>query len=79
MQKKLVTLRSTKRVVAVLGGTKAVAKLAQCKNLSTASNWKGFETFPSNTYVVMIEALEKVGKTAPPWLWGMIPRRRVVD
>jgi hypothetical protein len=75
MAKKLEYLKTTDEVMNVLGGTVAVAKLTQCKNVSAASNWRKFPTFPSHTYVVMIKALRRRGKIASPSLWGMIWRK----
>lgn len=75
MTKKLEYLTKTGEVMDALGGTKKVAKLTQCKNISQASNWRSFATFPSYTYVVMIKALRRRGKTASPSLWGMLWRK----
>jgi hypothetical protein len=60
----------TSEVVDILGGYLAVAELTGAKP-KAASNWRRFETFPSNTYVAMIAALNEKGKTAPASLWGM--------
>lgn len=63
-------LSTTSEVLDALGGNVAVADITS----STAKavwNWRGFDTFPSNTYVAMIEALRLKGKTAPASLWGM--------
>lgn len=63
-------LLKTSEVVDALGGYLAVAELTGSKP-KAASNWRRFETFPSNTYVAMIAALREKGKTAPTSLWGM--------
>lgn len=53
-----------------LGGNVAVAELTGSKP-KAVWNWRGFETFPSNTYVAMTAALLAKGKSAPASLWGM--------
>lgn len=63
-------LLTTAEVMDALGGTGAVAVLTGSKP-SAASNWRGFDTFPANTYVAMKAALEARGLTAPDSLWGM--------
>lgn len=64
------TLETTSQVMDALGGNGAVEVLTSSKP-SAVSNWRGFSTFPSNTYVAMIGALHAIGKTAPASLWGM--------
>lgn len=63
-------LSTTSEVMDALGGYLAVAEITQSKP-KAASNWSRFETFPSNTYLAMTEALLAKGKTAPASLWGM--------
>jgi hypothetical protein len=63
-------LRNTFDVIVALGGNQPVADLTGSTN-KAVSNWRGFETFPSNTYVAMTQALRAIGKTAPASLWGM--------
>lgn len=63
-------LHTTTEVMDALGGNPAVAALTHSK-LTAVSNWRSFKTFPSNTYVAMIKALHRIGKTAPASLWGM--------
>jgi hypothetical protein len=53
-----------------LGGRQGLTGLTGAKT-STLSMWKKAESFPSNTYVAMTDALRAVGKTAPASLWGM--------
>ena len=63
-------LKTTSAVMDALGGNSAVAKLTGSKP-TAVWNWRTFDKFPSNTYAVMIEALQERGKTAPASLWGM--------
>lgn len=63
-------LSTTSDVMDALGGNQAVAELTESKP-TAVSNWRGFKTFPSKTYVVLTEALLAKGKTAPASLWGM--------
>jgi hypothetical protein len=63
-------LHTTLYVIVALGGNQPVADLTGSTN-KAVSNWRGFETFPSNTYVAMTEALRAIGKSAPASLWGM--------
>ena len=72
MTKQVVTLTTTREVAAALGGTKAVANLTGRK-YSAAANWVQDKNpqFPANTFVALNAALAKIGKSAPPSLWGM--------
>lgn len=63
-------LHTTSEVMEVLGGTREIAKLTGAK-YRAAFNWWSQSTFPSNTYVAMIAALEGHKCTASPKLWGM--------
>lgn len=63
-------LLTTSDVMDALGGNLAVAELTGSKP-KAVWNWRGFDTFPSNTYVAMTAALLAKGKTAPASLWGM--------
>lgn len=63
-------LETTEQVIDALGGNGKVAELTLSKP-NAVSNWRGFATFPSNTYVALTAALRTAGKSAPPSLWGM--------
>jgi hypothetical protein len=63
-------LLDTGSVMDAIGGNVAVAELTGATP-KAAWNWRGFETFPSNTYVAMTRALEAKGFSAPASLWGM--------
>jgi ABC-type hemin transport system substrate-binding protein len=64
-------LTETAAIIEALGGTDAVAKLTGRK-YSAAFNWRSFETFPPDTYLVMQRALRERGYDAPPRLWRMV-------
>lgn len=64
-------LTTTAEVVQALGGTAKVAR-RMGRTMTVVSNWKGFATFPPNTYVALSAALFEAGHTAPPSLWGMV-------
>lgn len=63
-------LTTTSEVMDALGGNRAVADLTH-RTLAAVWNWRQFPTFPSNTYLIMTDALDRIGFTAPPSLWGM--------
>lgn len=63
-------LKTVDAVMDALGGTQHVANLTSSKP-SAVSMWRKAETFPSNTYVALTQALRERGKTAPPSLWNM--------
>jgi hypothetical protein len=66
------TLSNAAEIIEVLGGPHAVAALTRVKNVKVVWNWHGyFRAFPSNTYKVMIDELERLGYTASPALWRM--------
>ena len=72
MSKRASILTTTREVTAALGGTQAVANLTGRK-YSAAANWvqESKAQFPSNTFVVMNQALAAIGTSAPASLWGM--------
>jgi hypothetical protein len=61
---------TTVEVIEALGGNQAVAALTDSTN-KAVSNWRKFETFPSNTYLAITTALQAIDKTAPAALWAM--------
>ncbi len=64
-------LGTTKDVMDAIGGTSAVAKITG-RTYNAAHNWRSFEKFPANTFVVMSRALREKGLNAPAELWGMV-------
>jgi hypothetical protein len=69
-------LRTTNEVIEALGGVQSVARLTGRK-YGAAWNWLRFETFPSDTFLVLQSALHEHGHTAPASLWGMVEVERV--
>lgn len=63
-------LETVAEVFTALGDNPGVEELTGSKP-STLSMWRAAGTFPSNTYVVLTEALRAIGKTAPDSLWKM--------
>lgn len=55
-------------IIKALGGHHAVAKLTGSKAKAV---WNWTESFPSNTYVAITDALHAIDKTAPDALWRM--------
>lgn len=70
-------LTTTAEVMDALGGIRAVAALTGRK-YTAAANWRRFPTFPSNTYVIMTDALRQVGYQAPHSLWGMESQQEAI-
>lgn len=70
-------LHSIDDVITALGGLKEVAEMTGRRSSSAVPMWKQRGSFPSNTYAVMIVALQERGKTAPASLWGMKSSDRV--
>ena len=63
-------LETTTDVIDALGGNRPVAELTG-RTAPAVSNWRKFGVFPANTFVILADALEKRGKSAPSALWGM--------
>lgn len=70
-------LSSTSEVIDALGGIAPVAAITGRK-YGAAAQWPHFQSFPSNTYIVMTEALKAKGLQAPPALWGMTEVQQAV-
>ena len=65
----LQNLETIDDVFIALGGASGMQTLTGSKP-TTVSMWKE-NGFPSNTYILMTEALRAIGKIAPASLWGM--------
>lgn len=66
----LTELTTTTEVIDALGGNQPVAELTN-RGVQAVSNWRAWDHFPSNTYVVMLAALRALDKSAPDALWNM--------
>lgn len=64
-------LLTTRDVIGSLGGIRAVADLTG-RSYDAAEAWQRFETFPPDTYLVLLEALRSKGLEAPNSLWRMM-------
>jgi hypothetical protein len=63
-------LQSTIEVIEQLGGTAEVARLTSTTS-KAVSNWRVFDRFPANTYLLIQAELARRGKSAPDHLWSM--------
>jgi hypothetical protein len=78
-------LTTTNAVIDALAVVDAYGKTVESGNVAVAritgrtstavSNWRRFETFPSNTYVALTNALAEIGEDAPASLWAMAGAR----
>ena len=66
----LENLETVDEVFSALGENPGMAALTGNKP-NTISMWRHAEKFPSNTYIVITDALRARGKAAPVSLWGM--------
>ena len=65
-------LNTPHEIIDALGGIDEVATLTNRKS-DAVWNWdRRSETFPANTFVVMTQALNARGLTAPISLWRMV-------
>lgn len=70
------TLTTTIAVMNALGGAKRgsnqrIADLTG-RTHKAVSNWRTFDTFPPDTYLVMTEKLAELGYSAPASLWRQV-------
>jgi hypothetical protein len=66
----MVKLQSTTAIIDALGGNAAVAKMLTVTS-AAISNWRAADRFPSNTYLILTEALARKDYVAPDKLWAM--------
>jgi hypothetical protein len=71
-------MQTSIEVIEALGGTKAVAEMTG-RTYNAAANWRVFNRFPANTFVLMQTELVKRGLSAPVALWGMAEAERVAS
>lgn len=65
-------LTTVAAVIEALGGNDAVYALASVTP-QQVTNWRSAGRFSSTSYVLFTEALERIGRSAEPALWGMKP------
>lgn len=59
-------------VIDALGGTKAVSLIPGVDvGMQSVTNWRAAGRLPARVYLPIIAELQKVGCTAPAWLFGM--------
>jgi hypothetical protein len=63
-------LNTVDGVIDALGGTGAVAKLTKRRD-SAVSNWRTVGTIPPKTFLQITTALELIGHTVSPKVFGM--------
>jgi hypothetical protein len=64
-------LTTTRDIIAALDGNQAVAALTGRKT-QHVTNWKK-DGFPADTFLILTDALAKLGYRASPKLWGIDP------
>ena len=64
-------LTSAREIIAAMGGNQPVAALTGRKT-QHVTNWKS-DDFPADTFLIMTDALAKLGYRASPKLWGIDP------
>jgi hypothetical protein len=64
-------LTTASAVIDRLGGNQKVAALTR-RNAAAVSNWRRFNAFPADTYLVLSRSLKDIGESAPPSLWKMV-------
>lgn len=66
----MTTLETATEIIDLLGGNVAVAKLTSTTP-KAVSNWRGFNRFPADTFLVIKTELVRIGHFAPDHLWSM--------
>ena len=79
----MTTIETTTEIIDKLGGNAAVARLTST-TAKAVSNWRGFNRFPSNTFLIIKSELMRLGAVAPDHLWSMreppvVKKRRPVS
>ena len=62
-------LQSAREIVKAIGRPKVIQLTG--RTTQAVTNWCADNRLPPNTYVVLSAALDEIGKSAPPSLWGM--------
>jgi hypothetical protein len=67
---RLSRVNTVEEVIELLGGIDGMAALASTST-NAVYNWKFYRRFPADTYLLIQDALEELGKIAPDDLWPM--------
>jgi hypothetical protein len=67
---RLTHINTADEVIELLGGIEDLAELAST-SANAVYNWKSCGKFPADTYLLIQDALEALGKIAPDNLWPM--------
>jgi len=68
-------LKTVDEVIDALGGTAKVAAMVD-RSPQAVSNWRADNRIARHFFVLMSAALEQIGFTADPALWGMSVRKK---
>lgn len=71
----MIHIQTASQIIDALGGNAAVAKLTST-TAKAVSNWRAYDRFPANTYLLLKSELVKLGHSAPDRLWSMRERKR---
>jgi len=66
----MTNLGTATEIIDLLGGNPAVARLTS-STAKAVSNWRRFDRFPADTYLVIKAELMRNGHSAPDHLWSM--------
>ena len=64
-------LTDAEAVIDALGGNVEVAKMTSRKDSGVVWNWRKSGRLPADTFLIISEELERLGKKAPPSVWGI--------
>ena len=66
----MISIETATDIIDALGGNAAVARLTS-STAKAVSNWRAFDRFPSNTFLLLKSELMRLGISAPDHLWSM--------
>lgn len=66
----MTSIETVTDIIDALGGNEPVALLTSTTS-KAVSNWRGFNKFPANTFIVIKSELMRIGASAPDHLWSM--------
>jgi hypothetical protein len=64
------TLTTAGEVIDALGGTAETARKTN-RQMQAVSNWRKSGRLPAETFLIVSDELAKLGRAAPPELWGI--------